>query len=225
MNPLFPIVAEWVRTNGSDPGFEERLIESKKHWSKVGPEGKIVYRGQGHSKPGIVPVGDPATLVANRRPVLATSESLASVIDYTGADCCIFEIHLAEGTPYIDVNETVCSIPAPPKSGNEAGNPTLAVLADICATISKVVPEQTRRGLWNTIKSRSKENEIMVYGIGGQFTELVDAGMEAGKQKYQTTYSIKSGGRGRTFRRKPKRMNKNGRRSARQSLRRRNRDT
>lgn len=219
MNPLFPIVAEWVRTNGSDSGFEGRLVASRDQWSKVGPEGKIVYRGQGHSKTGILPVGDPATLVAGRRPVLATSESLASVIDYTGKDCCIFEIHLAKDTPYIDVNKVVSSVPAPCKSGEGPGKETLATLAEICKTISDVVPTQTRSGLWKTIKSRENENEIMVYGIGGEFTNLVKLARTEGEpQKFTVNYSVPTTrGRGRTFRRKAKRSNKNGHRSTRKS--------
>jgi hypothetical protein len=227
MNPLFPIVAEWVRTNGTAPGFKERLIDSKPLWSKVDETGKIVYRGQGHSKPGIVSVGDPKTLVAERRPVLATSDTLASVLDYAGEECCIFEIHLAPGTPYINVNEVVSSVPAPPESGEEAGNKTLDALAEICKTISPVVRKQTRRGLWNTIKSRETENEIMVYGIGGQFDKMVASGStEDGKETFTVNYSVPTGGgRGRTFRRKAKRLNKNGHRPPRQSLRRRNRNT
>ena len=231
------VVTEWVLTNGKLPAFIDRVRRSFPYWDVVGPSGMTVYRAHGssianHSNTTLPP---PHSIVAGIRPVIATSKTLESVMRYAGAGCCIFKITLAPGTRYIDVNRLLTFY-------NQQGERALAVKNVILDNIREMCPSQ---GTWPTDKTslyamrqaildrclgRVKykgepreeivppENEIMVYGLNGVFSEPVQIEPIEGKTAYTTTFSPTAGGsRGRTFRRKAKRMNKNGGRPSRKS--------
>lgn len=104
MDDLKEVVTEWVLTNGKLPGFAERLTATLPKWSIVGPEGMVVFRGQGGDR--IQKSGDAQTneIEPAVRPVLAASKTPYSVPKYTGKDCCVFKITLKPGIRYIDVN-------------------------------------------------------------------------------------------------------------------------
>jgi len=236
------VIAEWVLTNGTLEGFEGRVRATLPEWSVVGKdETLVVYRAQG----GDITTkrtADPSNLIPGVRPVLATSKDELAILRYAGAECCIFKITLGPGIHYIDVNKTVTF-------NNEEGKTVLGVkntvLKDICSEIPRGAPTwptsatpapAVRQAMLDRCMGRVKydtkgtpkeyvpsEQEIMVYGLEGTFSAPTEIDAIGGKRAFEVTYSLPAGGvRGRTFRRKAKRLNKNGRRSARQSRRYRN---
>lgn len=101
------LVIEYILTNGTLPGFQQRLESSKPFW-KTATEPFIVYRGQGHTKPGIT--APPNTAKNNLknavRPILSTSKNINSVLEFTDKQgCCIFEITVEPGIQYLDFAE------------------------------------------------------------------------------------------------------------------------
>lgn len=232
MDLLKQVVAEWVLTNGASPKFQERVIESKDRWNIVEKDPMTVYRGQGHTIKGIKVTGDPTELVASKRPVLATSKSPESIARYAGGDCCIFEITLMPGTRYINVNDIVSGLPLE----DEAALELMKTVRDRYNSEKEkgrsALPSNSRNTLLKVLHDRAfgadgvpAENEIMVYGLEGTLSEPEPIPDIAGKRAFRVVYTPPPpAGRGRTFRRKPKRMNKNGRRSARQSRHNRHRN-
>lgn len=236
------VIAEWVLTNGKLPGFTERVVSSLPEWNTVGPSGMIVYRAQGNSFVS-KPVGSPApnVLQSGLRPVIATSKDPSFIRRYAGEDCCIFKVNLAPGTRYIDVNSAVTFL-------TDTGDRALAIKNTILDELRTLCPTE---GRWPTVNTplanmrsaildrclgRTKykgypgeetippEHEVMVYGMNGTFSNPVDIGIINGIQMYEVRYTPTKGGRGRTFRSKAMRRNKNGRRSTHQSRRVRNRN-
>jgi hypothetical protein len=231
------VIAEWVLTNGRLPGFEGRVKETLPAWTKVGPAGLVVYRAQG----GFTSTGDASSLLAGYRPILATSTSPESVLRYAGGDCCFFEIHLAPGVLYLDVNARV--------TFSTDQGPALGIKNTVLGAICEMLPEDgtwptrssvpselrtaiLKRCLGRTIKDMDghiaeyypAENEIMVYGNGGTFSKPEEIASLYGKRTYRVTYSMAGGTRGRTFRRNTRGRNKNGYGPARQPKSRRNRN-
>jgi hypothetical protein len=220
------VIAEWVLTNGSLPGFQQKVIDTHTHWDSVGSEGMTVYRGQG-GKITPVPGTIPESLRVGVRPVLATSTNSSSILPYTGDACCIFRIKLERGTRILGVKRTVTD-PADTSKLYVKG----AILKDIA---TRCAPENWS-GRWpnpNTPYSPLKkamldrcesEDEIMVYFLDGTITEpVLSSDTIGGKTVYDVTYTPPASAgsrisRGRTFRRTSRRRNKkNGGRSARQS--------
>ena len=216
MDAVQKLALEWVLLNGTLPGFDARVQSTLSLWPKTDSD-LVVYRAQGHVIPGIPRVGDAQTLVSGLRPVMATSVSPSSVVRYAGSDCCMFQITLPAGTPYIDTNAVL----------SDVSDALLLEVRDAAASAGMKFPPATisPNSLRKIILKRLvAEQEIMVPG-DGVLTDPVPTSPIEGKKAFTLTYGPKKG-RGRTFRSKALRRNKNGRRLARQSQRRvRNRNT
>jgi hypothetical protein len=102
-----PFVLEYILTNGALPGFKERLETSKESWKTVTTP-FTVYRGQGHTKPGIpVPPNTVKNNIKNSvRPVISTTKNITNALQFTDQQgCCIFEITVQPGIRYLDFTE------------------------------------------------------------------------------------------------------------------------
>jgi hypothetical protein len=222
-DPVKEVIAEWVLTNGSLPGFQQKVFDTHTSWDRIGPEGLTVYRGQGGKIENVS--GElPSSLKIGVRPVLATSVSPASVVPYAGADCCIFRIKLLEGTRILGVKKTVT---------NAEDAEALYIKKDILTKVAKRCKPESWTGRWpnpstpygllkEAVLNRcAAEDEIMVYFMEGTVSDPVQASDTIeGKLVYDVTYtpSTKGGRRcGRTFRTKTLRRNKHGSRFTRQS--------
>lgn len=232
---LKQVIAEWVLTNGKLPGFEERMNATLPMWSIVGKHGMTVYRAQGGF---ILPPSssmEANVITDGVRPVIATSKTIGAIDRYARSDCCIFEIKLQPGTRYLDVNQTVMFL------DKEKGNPALGIKNAVLSRITGMCPVsgsfpsidtplfKLREIILDRCTGRVKglgtesveyipsEQEIMVDGMQGTFSKAIPIEAKNGKQAFQVTYGPRKGGRGRTFRRKAKRSNKNGRRFTRKS--------
>ena len=218
---LKQVVLEWVVTNGSLPGFEERVQSSKSLWKVVGPEGMTVYRGQGHSIPGIPNHADPTTLLNGIRPIIATTKSRDIALRYIGNECCLFEIQVQPGIRYLNAKETFTFDSNGEKVtavSNEIIDNLLRIAESMPDTywVKKAIREgKGRDAVRNIFKKRiSEEDEILLDSTQGGFTVTPHI--------FKAKYSLR--GRGRTFRRKALRRNKkDGHRLTRKSQNRRNR--
>ena len=183
MDGLKQVIAEWVLRNGKVPGFADRVKASLPLWNKVGPKGMIVYRAQGGNVTQAVPGSSPNTIILGARPVLATSKTPGAITRYAGESCCIFEIYLAPGTRYIDVNAMVTF-------RDKDGNMALGIKNAVLEEVRKECPEfgtfptkdttlpEMRKAILDRCNGRGKfigtldaeyipaENEIMVYADG-----------------------------------------------------------
>jgi hypothetical protein len=83
------LVFEWVLTNGSLPGFADRVNATKHLWPKTPEPQRIVWRGQGRVKPGIPQLAAPNSIRSDVRPVISTSEDKTSAAVFGGDDCCL----------------------------------------------------------------------------------------------------------------------------------------
>ena len=219
---LKQVVLEWVVTNGSLPGFDERVLSSKPSWKVVGPEGMMVYRGQGHSIPGIPNRADPATLLNGVRPILATSKTSDIAKRYMGKECCLFEIQVQPGIRYVDAKE-LFTFPdrATGQLITKVSNETIDNLLRLAESmpdgywVKKAIREGNGRdAVRNMFEKRiNEEDEILLDSTQGGFTITPHI--------FKAKYSPR--GRGRTFRSKALRRNKNGYRPTRKSQNRRNR--
>jgi hypothetical protein len=102
-----PFVLEYILTNGALSGFKERLETSKESWKTVTTP-FTVYRGQGHSKPGIpVPPNTVKNNIKNSaRPVLSSTKDINNALQFTDKEsCCIFEITVQPGIRFLDFTE------------------------------------------------------------------------------------------------------------------------
>jgi hypothetical protein len=220
---LKQVLVEWIVTNGSLPGFQDRVNASKPYWKLVPPEGMTVYRGQGHSKPGIPNHGDPTTLVDGTRPILATTKSMETAKQYMGTECCLFEIQVTPGIRYVDAKElftfpdretgqTITNV------SNETIDNVLNLVGPMNDSywLKKAVAEGNGRNAVRSVflKRIHEEDEILFDGSQGGFVVT--------PHMFKAKYIRK--GRGRTFRTKALRRNKkNGYRPSRKSQNRRNR--
>jgi hypothetical protein len=240
------VVVEWVLTNGKLPGFEDRLKQSLPEWTTLEAD-TVVYRAQAGSVTRQIEGADSTTLQSGVRPILATSRSASAITRYAAGDCCMFEIHLQKGTRILDVTEmvrkgisestfdafrSVCDttvVPWPnPKTGTSH---ILAALQARCEGRILYEPKkkgETERQVKEVVPP---EEEIMVYAVGGTFRGETPIDPIAGREAKRVIFTPgpsggRRAGRGRTFRRKAKRSNKNGHRSTRKSKHdvRRNRD-
>lgn len=228
------VIAEWVLTNGGLDGFAERVRESLPQWDTVGPEGMTVYRTQGGFIDAPIGAPSPSSLILGVRPVLATSKDPSAITRYANQEtkCCIFKINLAPGTRILDVNKALLD-------GSSELNATLAEIRNTCPSAGTFPTKTTpisvmRRVILDRCRGRMKrrtneyippEQEVMVDGMYGTLTPPVSIEPILELQAFEVKYMPKPIGasRGRTFRRKPQRRNKNGRRLAHQSKTRRNR--
>jgi len=195
------LVFEWVLTNGSLPGFADRVNATKHLWPKTPEPQRIVWRGQGRVKPGIPRLAAPKTLRSDVRPVISTSEDKESAAVFGGDDCCIYQIVVKPGVRYLNI-EKIGAGYIPPR---------------VVEYVKSLIPEDrkgfTSRATPNMVlikafKERiAKEHEILLEG-GGIFTEPVSFS-ESVPKEFHTSYQVKEGGR-RTHRRTVKtiRMNK-----------------
>lgn len=238
------MIAEWILTNGELAGFKDKVAGTLGEWDVVGPGASmVVYRGQGGKIANIT--GElPSSLKVGVRPILATSKVEASVLPYTGGDCCIFHITLGTGTRYLDVNKTITFRD---KDGNLALGVKKPILLDIASRtvgwsgkwpnrntaypfLRDAILERCCKG--STSKGTPPEEEILVSFSEGTVSPPVEAGKTSdGKTIYTVTYTPSSGPigagagspasnggrRGRTFRRTFRRRDKNGGRPTRKS--------
>ena len=228
---LKQVVVEWVVTNGSLPGFQERVNASKPSWKVVGAEGMIVYRGQGHSKPGIPPKGNPELLLPEVRPIIATTRTVDVAKRYMGEDCCLFEIKVSPGIRYIDAKELFTF---PDKETGEmvtnVSNETIEKILELAQQVENpkywiklAIAEGNGVGAVRKmfLKRLTAEDEVLLDSSQGGFTVK--------PHMFRAQYTPKGGrksrvSRGRTFRSKALRRNKkNGYRPTRKSQDRRNR--
>jgi hypothetical protein len=227
------VVLEWVLTNGKLPGFQQRVKDSYPEWKVVENE-MIVYRAQGGNityKP--IGTSGPGFLANTIRPVIATSKTAPSTLRYANERCCIFVINLRPGTRYIDVNEVLrggidetlmdeirelCPVKGPWPTRNESTSKMIDAVKKRCD--GRVVYKGT-----DYEEYILPENEVMVYGLEGEFSPSIPTGRKIlGRMLLKTSYGSSIKGRGRTFRSKALRRNKkNGYRLTRKSQDRRNR--
>lgn len=107
MADIKQLVIEYILTNGTLPGFQQRLESSKQFW-KTATEPFTVYRGQGHEKAAFEkPQNTNKTNIKNAaRPVLSTSKNIKSILEFTDKQgCCIFEITVEPGIQFLDFTE------------------------------------------------------------------------------------------------------------------------
>lgn len=221
------LAVEWVLTNGTLPGFKERVDASLSTWKTVGPEGMTVYRAHGHTKPGIVCLNsDPTQLCSGVRPVLATSKDLNVVKEFAGPACCIFFIKLQPGVRYLDITEATTGV-----LDNNAIFEDLLQLS--CEEPKKWPCSKNERFPTRGLKSifsdrvlgkpgKLPEQEVLVYENGAFEEKTPGEPTPEGVRTFNVNYAPKVGGRrvsrGRTFRRTSRRRNKkNGGRLTRQS--------
>lgn len=221
---LKQVVLEWIVTNGSLPGFQDRVNLSKPSWKVVGPAGMLVYRGQGHSKPGIPSKGNSEVLLPDVRPILATTKTMDVAKQYMGNECCIFEIQVAPGIRYVDAKE-LFTFP-----DKETGAMVTNVSNDTIEKILELAQQIENPNYWMKtavaegngvnavrkllLKRLNVEDEILLDSSQGGFVVT--------PYIFKAKYIRK--GRGRTFRTKASRRNKkNGRRLTYQSQNGRNR--
>jgi hypothetical protein len=211
MDAVQRLALEWVLLNGTLPDFNTRVQSSLSSWPRTERD-LVVYRAQGHSIPGIPRVGDAREIVSGLRPVVATSISPNSVLRYAGADCCVFEITIPAGTPYIDTTAVL----------SDVSDTLLTDVRDAAAAAGLKFPPATisPKSLRAIIAKRlAAEQEIMLPG-NGKFSSPTPISPIGEKDAFALTYTPTSGGRrGRTFRRKAVRRNKYGSRLARKSQR------
>lgn len=220
---LKQVVLEWVVTNGSLPGFEERVQSSKHLWKVVGSEGMTVYRGQGHSISGIPNRGDPTTLVNGVRPILATSKTPDIAKRYMGKECCFFEIQVQPGIRYVDAKEVFTF------QDKTTGETVTNVSNEIIDSLLRLT-ESMNDGYWvkKAIREGNGRNAVrnmFLKRIHEEEEILVDS-TQGGFTITPHTFKVKYGRgfRGRTFRSKALRRNKkNGRRLTHKSQNRRDR--
>lgn len=181
-----------------------------------------VYRGQGHSISGIPNRADPTTLLNGVRPILATSKTPEIAKRYMGKDCCFFEIQLQPGIRYVDAKEVFTF------QDKTTGEYVTNVSNEIIDNLLQLT-ESMNDGYWvkkayregngrNAVRNMflkriHEEEEILVDSTQGGFTVT--------PHTFKARYTPK--GRGRTFRTKALRRNKNGHRPTRKSQNRRNR--
>lgn len=189
IDPLKSLVFEWIITNGSFPGFSDRLNATKSQWKTV-TEDITVWRGQGHAKKNIPILGAPNVLKSDMRPVISTSKQRESVIEYAGDECCVFQITLKPGVKYIDTEAVVIADDEYEEIADE-----LRTRAPADSWVKEKTPRRVMKAFF--LKNLNKEHEIMVLG-GGSFSDLVSQG---GKPEvFTTSYSIKTAGRRRSRR-------------------------
>ena len=200
---------------------------SKLPWT-TSPAEFVVYRGQSGSpasKPGIKRVGTvPHQISTEFGKPISTSRVLSKIVlGYAVPEGRVFKIHVMPGIRYVSIKDTV---------GEKLADPALfQFLSDeLQAGDNKYKTWSLNRlqGVFNDIVN--KEDEVLLDLSNAEFRNADDkpeTWVGPLDTPYETYLVPKTAGgrRGRTFRRKAKRMNKNGHRPPRQSLRRRNRNT
>jgi hypothetical protein len=212
------LMIEYILTNGTLPGFFERVEESKPNWS-IATEAFIVYRGHGHSKPGIVRLeGVAVNNIKESKKPISTSRNIINVLKFTDTNsCCIFEITVDPGIRFFDF----ATIPSD----------TLKI-KDINDFMNFKITEDPNDMIWppsnfpksvllkELIKRKDNEQEVLLDGLQGTFKPSGDETMmnfsvvtnETKRKKIKVykdikmriikkSYALKTGG-GRTRRRK-----------------------
>ena len=183
------LVFEWVLTNGSLPGFADRVNATKHLWPETPEPQRIVWRGQGRVKPGIPQLAAPNSLRSDVRPVISTSADKASAAVFAGEDCCLYQIVVKPGVRYLDV-ETVGAGYIPSYIVDYVKS---RIPEDRKGFISRATPPMK---LISAFKTRiAKEHEILLEG-GGVFADPVSFS-ESVPKEFHTSYQMKAGGRRR----------------------------
>lgn len=187
------LVFEWVLTNGSLPGFADRVRETKHRWTKNESD-FTVWRGQGKAKRGIPQLADPSSLLSDVRPVISTTTNKESALVFGEKDCCLYQIVVKPGVRYLNIEEV----------GKGFISPT------VVDYVRSLIPEYrtgfTSRktpnmSLIKAFKTRiAKEHEILIES-GGIFADPVSFSDSTPKQ-FHTSYKMKTGGKKKTRRNK-----------------------
>lgn len=207
-NALIEIMIEYILTNGTLPGFKDRLKNSLPYW-EVCHEPFIVYRGQGHSKKGISrPEGTNVyTIKSNIRPVISTSKFRIHVYHkFTNYEdkkkniCCLFEISVEPGIRFLDFSKI---------SSDEITEDTIKDFIDLKKVLD---PDNifwpTNRfppfKLLNIFKDRKiKESEILLDGFQGTFKTIKEEVENANNLRpmkvIHLEYTPKNGGKYRNY--------------------------
>lgn len=184
---LKAIVFEYVLSNGDLPGFQERLESTLKYWS-VATEPFDVFRGQGHSKPGIQRIGNsPSQLRSDLRKTISTSRDIGNIMQFTNTKnnketvCCVFKIQVMPGIRFLDLFEAGSGfIP------DEIVEDFIKRLKEE-NEIRKIAKKNGKGGkeplrlppskipLLKIFKERlEKEKEVLLYSAGGHFSIKVE---------------------------------------------------
>ena len=197
MDPLQQIAFEWVLTNGSLPGFVERLHATKHLWPKT-QENMVVWRGQGTTaKKGIPVIEDPHILLANARPVISTSTEYNAAREYSGEECCLFKIIVLPGVRYINIKDLFSDDIDP----NLIRHLKTLIPEDVKGFISRKTPSFKMVDLFS--KRKNSENEILLES-GGVLTELGQIGNSP--IRFSVYYSPRAGGRRKSSHTRRKKM-------------------
>ena len=187
------LVFEWVLTNGSLPGFADRVNATKHLWSETPEPHLIVWRGHGRVKPGIPQLAPPDSLRSDVHPVIGTSRVKESAAVFGGEDCCLYQIVVKPGVRYLDVEHLF-------REDNEDRDVKIAeymketlIPEDRKGFIKKTIP--TKKLIIEFKRRIAKEHEILLEG-GGIFTDLVPVSDSMPKE-FHTSYQMKAGGRRR----------------------------
>jgi hypothetical protein len=187
------LVFEWVLTNGSLPGFADRVNTTKHLWPETPEPHLIVWRGHGRVKSGIPQLARPDSLRSDVHPVIGTSRVKESAADFGGEDCCLYQIVVKPGVRYLDVEHLF-------REDNEDRDVKLAeymkkelIPEDRKGFITKTIP--TKKLIIEFKRRIAKEHEILLEG-GGIFTDLVPVSDSMPKE-FHTSYQMKAGGRRR----------------------------
>ena len=183
------LVFEWVLTNGSLPGFADRVNTTKHLWPVTPEPHLIVWRGHGRVKPGIPQLAPPDSLRSDVRPVISTSEVKESAAVFGGDDCCLYQIVVKPGVRYLNIEKIGAGY----------------IPSYVVDYVKSLIPEDregfTSRATPNMVlikafKTRiAKEHEILLEG-GGIFTDPVSFGDSMPKE-FHTSYQMRAGGRRR----------------------------
>jgi hypothetical protein len=148
------LVFEWVLTNGSLPGFADRVSATKHLWPETPEPHLIVWRGHGRVKPGIPQLAPPDSLRSDIHPVIGTSRVKESAAVFGGEDCCLYRIVVKPGVRYLDAEHLF-------REDNEDRDVRLAeymketlIPADRKGFIKKTIPTKT------TISSHKTINKL-----------------------------------------------------------------
>ena len=174
---LKAIVFEYVLSNGDLPGFQERLESTMPYWS-VATEPFEVFRGQGHSKPGIQRIGNsPSQLRSDLRKTISTSRDIGNIMHFTNTKnsketvCCVFKIQVMPGIKYLDLfNVGSGFIPD-------------EIILPFIELLKQEKQQRTQEGkkplrlplskmpLLKIFRDRlEKEKEVLLYSVGAQFS-------------------------------------------------------
>jgi hypothetical protein len=216
------LAIEYILSNGTFPGWTDRLESWRKTWKSIEKD-TVVYRGQGHEKESIIKLHNkPEELLPGIKNVISTSLNKNHVgKQFTNYKmkkleaCCLFEITLKPGIHFFDFN-TISGISDQDiedflqlKKTLDPKNiiPWPKIDQDETGKIIKVTPPKTV--IYNyLLKKKTEEQEILIDGREGKFTmtgSYIDTLDRKPIKIYKVTYAPKSKGGSKTKKQQKKR--------------------